>query len=92
MAGQTPHRCPVCNGRGIVPNGWYSTTEQSWTTTSTTPDQCRSCSGTGVLWEVERDASRNAPPNQAHSDGAHLRTDATGRLVPVWPETTGAAS
>ena len=43
-------KCPVCNGIGIVPNGFYSTTSPYYSSTSTIPDKCRSCNGTGVVW------------------------------------------
>jgi DnaJ-class molecular chaperone len=45
-------RCPVCHGKGIVPNGFYSSTEKQWNTTSASPEQCRSCSGSGIVWNV----------------------------------------
>ncbi len=47
---RTPYRCPVCNGHGIVPAGFYETTEGCWTTTSTAPEPCRACNGTGIVW------------------------------------------
>lgn len=43
-------QCPVCRGKGSVPNGFYSSTTPTWTTGSTTPEMCRSCNGLGVLW------------------------------------------
>lgn len=49
--GLTPHRCPICYGRGIVPVGFYSTTEMLWSAGSTGPETCRACKGTGVLWQ-----------------------------------------
>ena len=45
-----PHRCPVCNGNGLVPNGFYMQTSGYWSTSSITPETCRSCSGTGIVW------------------------------------------
>lgn len=44
-----PHRCPVCGGKGIVPNGFYSSTNDTWSTTSVEPETCRSCGGNGVI-------------------------------------------
>ena len=32
-----PHRCPVCNGNGLVPNGFYMQTSGHWSTSSITP-------------------------------------------------------
>ena len=46
----TPHRCPVCSGNGLVPNGFYMQTGGHWSTSSTTPETCRSCGGTGIVW------------------------------------------
>lgn len=45
-----PHRCPVCNGKGIVPNGFYSSTGESWVTASLVPETCRACNGKGYIW------------------------------------------
>lgn len=45
-----PHRCPVCNGNGIVPNGFYMQTSGYWSTSNITPEKCRSCGGTGIVW------------------------------------------
>ena len=41
--------CPVCHGKGIVPNGFYNTPGVQWPTTSTTPEKCRSCDGRGIV-------------------------------------------
>lgn len=46
----TPHTCPVCKGNGMVPNGFYNQTTGAWATSSITPDQCRSCLGSGIIW------------------------------------------
>lgn len=45
-----PYCCPVCYGKGIVENGFYLYTGQTWPSSSLTPEQCRSCKGTGVVW------------------------------------------
>lgn len=45
-----PYTCPVCGGNGLVPNGFYTRTSEVWGTTSTVPDTCRSCNGTGIVW------------------------------------------
>lgn len=47
---KTPFCCPVCNGKGIVPNGFYNATGNCWVATTTLPDTCRTCGGTGVVW------------------------------------------
>ena len=48
----TPHCCPVCEGRGIVPAGFYAVPKQqpSYTSTSSGPETCRSCSGKGIVY------------------------------------------
>lgn len=40
--GEIPHKCPVCNGRGLVPASCYYTTASEET--------CNACNGAGVLW------------------------------------------
>ena len=49
-----PHLCPVCQGRGTVPSGFYSMGTLS---SNVTPEQCRSCFGQGIVW----DYSNNEP-------------------------------
>lgn len=44
------HRCPVCNGNGLVPNGFYMQTSGHWSTSSIAAEMCRSCNGTGIVW------------------------------------------
>lgn len=57
-----PFKCPVCGGTGLVPHGFYDTTTGLYTSTSTLPDQCRSCSGTGIVWSYE-DFNNHIIPN-----------------------------
>lgn len=42
----TIQRCPVCEGRGNVPVGFYGRMAVS---TGTGPELCRSCDGRGIL-------------------------------------------
>jgi DNA-directed RNA polymerase subunit RPC12/RpoP len=45
-------RCPVCEGRRLVPNGFYGAVGvQFWSSNSTMPEQCRACSGSGIVWK-----------------------------------------
>jgi hypothetical protein len=43
------HKCPVCGGNGLVPNGFYTNISGFGTTNSATPEICRSCNGTGII-------------------------------------------
>lgn len=49
-ATRTPHRCPVCYGKGIVPNSFYNCAGDGWSSTITVPETCRTCGGTGIVW------------------------------------------
>ncbi len=46
----SPFCCPVCRGSGLVPNGFYRQISGRWDSTSTEPEKCRSCDGTGIVW------------------------------------------
>jgi len=49
---KTPYRCPVCNGQGLVQNGFYMAIGvDSYNSTNAMPETCRSCNGTGVVWD-----------------------------------------
>jgi len=47
----TPFCCPVCQGRGTVPIGFYD--QYGAMSSSNNNPICRSCQGTGVLWEQQ---------------------------------------
>lgn len=47
-----PYKCPVCEGRGIVPGGFYASIGPYSTSTSVT-EPCRACEGTGIIWGNE---------------------------------------
>lgn len=47
---KTPHKCPVCNGNGMVPNGFYHQNKGEWITSSIEPETCQSCKGSGIVW------------------------------------------
>ena len=51
--GSTPHVCPVCHGRGFVPEHFYDAVgvyRDSQTAIRPVPEMCRACQGKGVLW------------------------------------------
>lgn len=41
------YKCPVCEGRGVVPADFYT---PGGNTINTSPCVCRSCNGKGVVW------------------------------------------
>ena len=43
-----PYCCPVCNGRGVLPQGFYNTSER-FASSSLADIQCRSCNGRGII-------------------------------------------
>ena len=47
---KTPYICPVCGGKGIVQNGFYSSTGNTWIASTTIPETCRTCGGKGIVW------------------------------------------
>jgi hypothetical protein len=46
---QRPFKCPVCEGRGIVPGGFYNSLGNTWFA-DTISETCRSCNGKGIIW------------------------------------------
>ena len=51
----TPHKCPICDGTGLVsrPPG-VAGDQMTGDDNSTSPYDCGPCKGTGVLWEEEK--------------------------------------
>lgn len=47
--------CPVCNGTQTVPSGFYD--PSIYQTLVFGQETCRSCNGTGVVWEPENHVS-----------------------------------
>ena len=45
-----PYCCPVCGGNGLVANGFYTQVSGHWSSSDATPEMCRSCNGTGIVW------------------------------------------
>ena len=48
--GKTPHRCPVCGGKCIVPAGFYDRVGVQWNVADREPETCRACNGKGIVW------------------------------------------
>lgn len=51
---QIPIKCPICEGHGCVVGGFYMVTsdQQTWTS-SVSQEMCRTCSGTGIVYQIE---------------------------------------
>lgn len=46
----TPHKCPICEGQGLVSRPpWLAGDQHTWTGDSA-GYQCHACNGTGVVW------------------------------------------
>ena len=44
-----PYKCPVCDGRGVVPAGFYSCYPE-YTCSDANNVPCRACKGKGIIW------------------------------------------
>jgi DnaJ-class molecular chaperone len=45
-----PYCCPVCGGRGLVPQGFYTAIGVHYfSATNTAPEKCRTCFGSGYI-------------------------------------------
>lgn len=50
----TPHRCPVCEGQGLVNRPpWLAGDQNTWTDNQAGPYPCKACNGTGIIWETD---------------------------------------
>ena len=51
--------CPICTGSGIVDEGFYRRTSDTWTSCGGT-EKCRACNGKGyvIIPEINRDVER----------------------------------
>lgn len=45
---RVPYKCPVCEGKGVVPAGFYESCGGYLTNISSIT--CQSCDGTGIVW------------------------------------------
>jgi hypothetical protein len=50
----TPHKCPICEGRGTVPVDFYAEQE-----VYASRQICKACGGSGLVWEA---ATPSCPP------------------------------
>lgn len=49
-----PYVCPVCGGNGLVNQGFYNQTSGQWGASTTLPETCRTCGGTGIVWGLSQ--------------------------------------
>lgn len=45
-----PYRCPVCNGRGLVPFNFYNSNNNS---SNIADEKCKFCNGVGIIWSID---------------------------------------
>ncbi len=60
-----PHKCPICEGRGNVPDGFYSGDPNP----VFAPEECKACNGTGILWGSDFSIDVQAPDPEIYGDG-----------------------
>ncbi len=49
-----PHKCPVCDGQGIVSKPpWVAGDQDTWIDSTTGPHTCPKCTGEKVIWDEE---------------------------------------
>jgi len=67
--------CPVCGDRGIVPQGFYVyPAGQGFSSTSTSPEECRCCNGKGKILEPKDnriDYGTTSTANYCYCGGAY---------------------
>lgn len=64
------HKCPVCEGIGYVPVGFYGGSTMA---ASSAPEMCRSCHGLGYIVIMEA----NAPSVWVYSEKPYLESHTT---------------
>lgn len=45
-----PYKCPICCGRGKVPQGFYSGNPSGLIIVGGEPETCQTCDGEGIVW------------------------------------------
>lgn len=49
----TPFKCPVCQGTGNVPGGFYNSIDGMPYYSISTMEKCRACGGGGIVFSNE---------------------------------------
>lgn len=57
-----PFKCPICDGVGQVPGGYYTRVGVNTWSSTTVSEPCRSCNGSGIVL-VEQDVQETHPIN-----------------------------
>lgn len=57
--------CPICTGSGIVDEGFYRRTSETWTSGGGT-EKCRSCDGRGYVIISEEELKEHQRGGLAH--------------------------
>jgi hypothetical protein len=72
-----PYRCPVCDGKGLVPNGFYRAVGMNeWGSSSASPETCRTCKGIGIIWSDDYNWSYPTfPPDNADTTDTEPNPD-----------------
>lgn len=51
LPSRRPHRCPVCEGTGLVSKPPHiAGDQQTWTDSQPRPYPCQACGGSGIVW------------------------------------------
>lgn len=69
-----PHKCPVCDGKGKMPMGFYR---------EGMAEECRSCEGRGLVWPPQPEPEQ--PFIEAIGKPVRIREV---EIIRVWPDWT----
>lgn len=59
-----PYKCPICEGHGVVPPGFYQTVAGSdYSYSSSSFETCRACHGQGIIWGHDEEIATNNQSN-----------------------------
>ena len=69
----SPHKCPICEGSGKLPDNSGFPYLNTTTGTSISMKTCHGCSGTGIVWEPNHSLfPHNIPINPWEDPSRHL--------------------
>lgn len=64
---RVPFLCPVCQGRGVVPAGFYQACHHG-VTSDAADQQCKSCRGEGIVWGDSHEEGVRIPSRMVDVD------------------------